>query len=108
MLKFEGKQTCITNLTRYEGLFTHDRGTETLVIKDPLITDPAIAADRAKSEFLKGGYSERWISITTLAVVGLKQNDIVSFAGEQWIVKEIALSFSPPVLLQTIKGVRYE
>lgn len=108
MLKFDGEQTCATNLTRYEGMFTHDRGTETVVIKDPLITTHAVAEERAKSEFLKGGYSERWISLTSLAIPNLKQNDVILFAGEKWIVKEIALSFDVPVLLQTIKGVRYE
>ena len=89
-------------------MFDHDRGTEQIIIKDNLINDATVAEARAKAEFLKGGYVERWVSISTVHTLGLKQNDLFSFKGFVWIVKEISLSFQAPKLMQTIKGVRYE
>ena len=108
MSVFNSEEYCSLNNSGYEGLFEHDRGTEQIIIKDNLINDATVASARAKSEFLKGGYVERWVTITGVHIAGLKQNDIVTFKGLNWIVKEISLGFKSPQLTQTIKGLRYE
>ena len=109
MAHFKSENYCslITD-NGYEGLFQHDRGTSQIVIKDQLLTSVAVATERAKAELLKGGYVERWIRITSVYTGDIQQNDIVSFNGVMWLVKEISFSFKAPKLKQTIKGVRYE
>jgi len=92
----------------YQGLFAHERGTETITVKDNLITNQEVATARARSELLHGGYVERWITLKCIHIKGLKQNDIIFARGFNWIVKEISLSYSVPKLNITIKGVRYE
>ncbi len=108
MSVFTGVEYCQANNRGYEGLFEHDRGTEQIIINDNLVSDETVATARAKAELLKGGYVERWVNITSTHIANLKQNDIITFKGLNWIVKEISLSFNPPKLVQTIKGVRYE
>lgn len=108
MSTFTSSEYCSLSNTGYEGLFEHDRGTEQIIIKDNLLSDAIVAEARAKAEFLKGGYAERWIDIRSIQILTLKQNDIISFKGLNWIVKEISLDFKPPQLIQTIKGLRYE
>lgn len=105
---FSGSKYCTLQINSYTGLFEHTRGSETVTIKDPMITSSVVAQERAKAELIKGGYSERWISIITIFTPNLKQNDIISYKGENWIVKEISLTFTTPTLMQSIKGVRYE
>jgi hypothetical protein len=108
MSVYNGEEYCTVDGLGYEALFSHDRGTETLTVKDNLISDATVAEARARAELLKGGYVERNISITTIQTPNLKQNDIIRFQGVNWIVKEISLQFKVPKLIQTIKGVRYE
>ena len=109
MAQYESENVCTAVIDNgYEGLFEHDRGTSQIIIKDPLLTSEAVATARATSELLKGGYVERWIRITSAQTGNLKQNDIISFKGVEWLVKEISLEFKAPQLIQTIKGVRYE
>ena len=109
MAQYVSENSCSAVIDNgYEGLFQHDRGTSQIVVKDPLLTSEAVATERAKAELLKGGYVERWIRITSVHTAGLKQNDIISFNGVYWLVKEITLSFQAPKLVQTIKGLRYE
>jgi len=97
-----------TEYKGFQALYSHDIGSEQVIIKDSLISDENVALARAKSELLRGGYTERVVNITTVFTPSLRQNDIISFNGSNWLVKEITLSFNPPKLLQTIKGVRYE
>ena len=108
MATFTSENYCTVETATYEGLFEHDRGTEQIVIKDNLIGDATVGEARARAELLKGGYVERWVSITSIQITGLIQNDIISFKGLNWIVKEISLDFTSPKLVQNIKGVRYE
>lgn len=108
MSVFTSEEYCSLNNTGYEGLFEHDRGTELIIVNDKLISDATVASARAKAEFLKGGYSEWWVDIRSVHIAGLKQNDIISFKGILWIVKEVSLDFKSPQLIQTIKGLRYE
>jgi len=106
---FTSSQVCDdSNPLDYEGLFKHDRGTEQIVIKDSLISNATVGEARARAELLKGGYVERWVTIVGIYIPNLKQNDIVTFKGINWIVKEISISFKVPKLSQTIKGLRYE
>ena len=109
MAEFKSVNVCdtVTN-NAYEALYKHDRGTIEVVIKEPLVTSEPVAEARAISELLKGGYAERWIRITSAPTGNIIQNDIISFKGVLWLVKEISFSFQAPKLLQTIKGVRYE
>lgn len=108
MTTFTSTEYCSTENNDYEGLFQHDRGTEQLIVKDNLLTSETVAQARARAELLKGGYKERWITIRTIHTPNLKQNDIIEYDGLNWIVKEISLSFNPPRLEQTVKGLRYE
>ena len=108
MSVFTSEDYCSTTNTGYEGLFTHDRGSEEIVIKDTMITDAIVGEARARAEFLKGGYAERWVSINSIHILNLKQNDIISFKGINWIIKEISLDFTSPRLIQQIKGLRYD
>ena len=108
MATFKSTEYCSENNNGYEGLFTHDRGSEQIIIKDNLISDDTVGQARARAELLKGGYVERWVSITKIHTPNLKQNDIITYRGLNWIVKEITLSFTAPVLTQLIKGLRYE
>lgn len=108
MTTFTSTEYCSTDNNGYEGLFSHDKGSETLIVKDNLLSDETVAAARARAELLKGGYKERWITIKTIHTPNLKPNDIISYDGLNWIVREISLSFNPPKLEQTIKGLRYE
>ena len=108
MSTFVSEEYCNLNNNGYEGLFEHDRGSEQIIINDTLISDSTVAESRARAELIKGGYVERWIVITTVHTSGLKQNDIITVKGLNWIVKEITLNFTSPELKQTIKGVRYE
>ncbi len=108
MSVFTSTEYCNLNNNGYEGLFTHDRGTEQIIIKDNLVNNVTVATARAKAEFLKGGYVERWVNITSVHIPELKQNDIILFKGLYWIIKEISLNFKSPQLNQTIKGLRYE
>jgi hypothetical protein len=94
--------------TGYEALYEHDRGTEQVIVKNTLISSADVAEARAISEFLKGGYTKREVSITSYYIPNIKQNDIIAFKGFNWIVKEINYDFNPPELLMKIKGVRYE
>ena len=106
---FKSEEDCnIENSRAYQGLYEHDRGTNSITIKDELITSDEVARARARAELLKGGYAERWISIKSIHIKGLKQNDIIEYKGIKWIVKEISLSFDPPSLIMNIKGKRYE
>ncbi len=107
MQVFKSKEYC-SSVTTHQELFQHDRGIGGVVIKDDLITNSTIAEARAKAELLKGGYAERRVDITTHHVANLKQNDIISFKGANWIIKEISFSFKSPTLLMKIKGLRYE
>ena len=109
MSVFKSNEYCSLSNSGYEGLFTHtSTGTEQIIIKDNLLSDAIVAEARAKAEFLKGGYTERWIDIRSIYISGLKQNDIIKFKGINWIIKEISFDFKAPELIQTIKGVRYE
>lgn len=109
MQTFSSEQYCDTeNTIAYEGLYSHDRVGSIITIKDALITDDTVARARARAELLKGGYAERWVSIKTIHIAGLKQNDIIKFGETNWIVKEIALDYQPPTLIMNIKGLRYE
>jgi len=99
---------CSDGLFKYTGVFTHNKIGNDLYINDSLITDELVGRQRATSELIKGGYITREISLTTDYMPTLKQNDIISFKGVKWIVKEITISYKPPELLQTIKGVRYD
>jgi len=101
-------ETYCDRQTSYQGLFEHDRGDGSIIIKDNLITSAEIGQARARSELLKGGYAERWITLQTVHINGLKQNDIITVKGFNWIIKEISFNFNVPVLSVTIKGVRYE
>lgn len=108
MSSFKSENICSNEVIGYQGLFRHDRGSEQIIIKDPLINSEAVATARAKAELLEGGYVEKVISFRSVYIPSLKQNDIVSVKGKSWIIKEISLEFNPPTLIQTIKGVRYE
>ena len=109
MAEYVSENYCELGLENgFEGLFEHDRGTSQIIVKEPLCTSEAVATERAISELLKGGYVERWIRISSIHIPNLKQNDIISYGGKNWLVKEITLSFNAPKLSQTIKGVRYE
>jgi len=108
MAIYTSKDYCTSNSSGYEGLFEHDRGTEQIVIKDPLISDPTVAEARARAELLNGGYVERVVNVVSIHIPTLKQNDIFTFKGVEWIAKEITLTFKPPKLTQSTKGVRYE
>jgi hypothetical protein len=105
---YKSENVCTIDDLGYEGLFSHDRGTETLIIKDEFINDATIAQERATSELIKNGFKTRVVNITSVHINNLKQNDIITFQGLNWIVKEIGLTFTPPKLIQKIKGVRYE
>lgn len=109
MTKFTSITYCTTQAkSAYQGLFKHERGVAKSVIKDSLITSQEVGYARARAELLKGGYAERWVSIQSVFIPGLKQNDIIEFKGLNWIVKEISLNYTPPELVMTIKGLRYE
>lgn len=107
MTTFTSEEYC-DSYVAYEGLFEHDRGDGSITVNDSLITTEDVATARARAELLSGGYAERWVSITCIHIPSLKQNDIISFKGLNWIVKEISLSFTPPSLIMTVKGLRYE
>lgn len=108
-MEYQSVNVCTLEIENgYEGLFEHDRGTERITVKDPLLTSEAVASARATSELLKGGYVERWINITSVYTGNIVQNDIIEYQGEQWLVKEISISFQAPKLIQNIKGLRYE
>ena len=111
MTIFNSEESCLasaTNSVGYTGLIEHDRGTETLIIKDALISDVVVATARAKAEFIKGGYSKRVINILSTHIPTLKQNSVFTYKGVNWFVKYISVSFKAPKLLQTTIGVRYE
>lgn len=107
MAVFTSEDYC-TNSNGYEGLYNHDKGTGQLIINNQLLNSDLVARSRARSELLKGGYVKRLITITTIFIPNLKQNDIISHNGVLWIIKEIGLSFTAPKLLMTLKGQRYE
>ena len=96
------------NSSQYEAIYTHDRGTIEVIINDNFITSEEVARLRAKAELVKGAYSIRTVSITTIYNPNLKQNDIISFKGVLWIVREIILSYDTPTLTMQIKGLRYD
>ncbi len=110
MSSFKAESYCdVSNPnTNFEGLYSHDRGSKLVVIRDNLITDEIVAEERAKAELITGGYAERWLYLKTEYTPKLKQNDIIMFNGKKWIVKEITISYTPPKLTQSIKGLRYE
>jgi hypothetical protein len=108
MTTFTSEQYCTISKTAYQGLFEHDSGIGSITVKDDLITTLEVGTARARAELLKGGYAERWVSFQAIHINGIKQNDIINFKGINWIVKEIGLSFKPPTLVMSIKGVRYE
>ena len=108
MSVYNSENVCDNLSVGYEALFRHDRGTEVVVVNDSLINDEAVATARATAEFIKGGYVEKVVNITSIFIPTLKQNDIFTFKGVNWIAKEIALSFQAPKLIQVTKGVRYE
>jgi len=99
---------CTNSSSKYTGAFTHAVRGEDLYINDDLITDETVARERAKAELITGGYVTREISITTDFIPNLKQNDIISFKGVKWIVKEIMINYKSPELTQNIRGVRYD
>ena len=99
---------CTDGLFKYTGSFTHDRVGEDLYISDNLITDENVAKKRAVAELIKGSYVTREVSITTDYLPTLKQNDIIMFKGEKWIVREITISYKSPEITQVIKGIRYD
>ena len=99
---------CTNSTFKYTGVFTHSVHGEDLYINDDLITDETVASERARAELVLGGYVTKEIDITTDYIPNLKQNDIISFKGVKWIVKEIIINYKPPELTQTIKGVRYD
>jgi len=99
---------CKEGLYKYTGAFTHDKNGDDLYITDTLITDETVASFRAKAELVNGGYTNREINLTTDYIPSLKQNDLIEFKGVKWLVKEISITYNPPELLQTIKGVRYD
>jgi len=106
--RYTSTQYCDGISNAYEAKFAHDRGDKTIIIRDKLVTTQNVARERARSELLNGGYKKKYITIQTIYVKGLKQNDIISFKGINWIVKEINISYLPPVLTYIIKGLRYE
>ena len=99
---------CIDGKKIYSAIYSHNRGTEDLIINDTLLTDNVVGEQRAIAELIEGAYTKRWVNLTTTFIEELKQNDIISFNGILWIVKEISLSYKPPELIQSIKGVRYD
>jgi len=92
----------------YSARFYQDKGSKRISVSDNLITTQEVAQERARVELLKSGYEKKVITIKSIYIKGLKLNDIISFRGQNYIVKEILLDYNPPILLQTIKGVRYE
>jgi len=96
------------NSSQYEGVYTHDRGVAEVIINDNFITSENIARLRATAELVKGAYSQRTVSFTTIYNKDLKQNDIIRFKGILWIVREIVLKYDTPKLTMQVKGVRYD
>jgi len=108
-MTFRSSLYCSNNKDKiYSARFYHDKGSKRISISDNLITTQEVAQERARAELLKHGYEEKNITIKSIYIKGLKLNDIISFRGKNYIVKEILLDYNPPILLQTIKGVRYE
>ena len=104
---FESEPYC-TRKTNYQGLFQHNRGTGSTIIKEDLITSHTVGLARARAELLRYGYAERWVTIKMVHIPSLRQNHIIEFKGLNWIVKEIEINFTAPKLTMTVKGVRYE
>lgn len=105
---FNSINQCESVAVGWEGLFEHDRGSTQIKVEDTLISSEAVGSARATAELLKGGYDERWVSITSIHIPGIRQNTIVEFKGFKWIVKEVSYSFYKAKLLMTVKGLRYE
>lgn len=105
---FNSTNLCESVAVGWEGLFEHDRGSTQIKIEDTLISSEAVGKARATSELLQGGYDERWVSITSIHIPGVKQNTIIVFKGIKWIVKEVSYTFSKAKLIMTVKGLRYE
>lgn len=108
MATYNSSEFCTQANLGYEGRYTHDRGSEVVVVKEPLLNTAELAEERATVELLEGAYSERIVNFSTVHTPTVKINDIVEFKGKLWVVKEISLTFTPPELIQNIKGVRYE
>jgi len=100
--------TTLGTQTGYTAMFTHDRGSELKVVKDPLINSDELGSERAKVELVKGAYAERVINVTSIHKPEIVLNSVFSFNGALWIAKTIEITFKSPSLFMTIKGVRYE
>lgn len=110
MPNFKATSICSEGLQNsgYTGIISHNRGDKELIVNDTLISDQVVANARAKAELIKGAYMEKWVAIQTTFIPNLRQNDIFSFKGVNYIVKELSLDYQPPKLIQNIKGLRYE
>lgn len=108
MSTFTSKEYCDISQNGLEGYYTHDRGTKTIILKDGLLNNQASLDARAKAELVNSGYAKRYITLKTIHIPNLKQNDVISYGGFKWIVREISLDVNPPSVVQTIKGLRYE
>ncbi|MFA6691657.1 MAG: hypothetical protein WCR98_06740 [Saccharofermentanales bacterium] len=76
-------------------------------ITDRLINTAAAAEARAKSEFLKNGYRNKWVTFKTYRT-DLSINQIINVRGLPYLVKDIQIMIDPVKIVSQIKAVRYE
>lgn len=81
--------------------------TKTAVITEQMINDEDVAKERAKSEFLKHGYSRRWVSLKTYRT-DLKINDTINMRGLPYLVKSVVMDVDSKKIVSRVRAVRYE
>ena len=88
-------------------VFNGDETGETSFIKEDLLDNDLAAEERAKSEFLKNAYGNRYVNFSTFRN-DFDINDVINIAGLPYLVKHIQTKIDMTSIINIVKGVRYE
>ena len=78
-----------------------------MMISDPLIDSEAIAAERAKSEFLQNSYKLNEVTFET-HLTDFAKNDTINIYGIPYLVKAITTTVDKTMIKTKVKAVRYD
>lgn len=96
------------NVPRFERRYHLTTGnTGEMTISDPLLDTDAAAEQRARSEFLKNGYSLSEVSFKT-HLGDFSVNQLIEVGGKRYLVKDITVSQGSVVQETSIRAVRYD
>ena len=95
-----------TTEKQYKFVMNNDKTDEKNITEEMLNTQDLCEA-RAKSEFLKHGYSNIKINFVT-PILTMQRNQTIRVNGRLYLVKNITIDYKDQIMKANIEAVRYE